>query len=149
MYCRARFWLLSAYAVSVGAIIGSVAVMLHYASLPDGKMCTLEVQHGCCPASQLALVVLDGQNRLWNADGSKAQQGVIACSNKEQHALGVLLMPPPLLCCLQRAGGRGWPTSSLSPAYWAARCCSSCRAARGRRAAAWGATVASSRWVAD
>ncbi|GAB4823760.1 hypothetical protein N2152v2_010806 [Parachlorella kessleri] len=35
VYCRARFWLLSAYIVSIGAIIGSVLVMLHYYALPD------------------------------------------------------------------------------------------------------------------
>lgn len=37
VYCRARFWLLSAYIISVGAILGSVIVMLHYYGLAEGE----------------------------------------------------------------------------------------------------------------
>ena len=62
VYCRARFWLLSAYVVSVGAIIGSVLVMLHYYSLPDGEqgsmswfICLAEVLVADLPAAVFSL----------------------------------------------------------------------------------------------
>lgn len=40
VYCRARTWLLAAYAVSFGAVFGSVMVMLHRYGLEDAGACT-------------------------------------------------------------------------------------------------------------
>ena len=48
VYCRSRAWLLSAYLVSFGAIIGSVVVMMRHYSLPEeGEQRISHLPHPC------------------------------------------------------------------------------------------------------